>query len=137
MVLVEAMAAGIPVIALDASGTREVVVDSQNGRLLPENASSKLFAETIVDFFKNKGSVDSWRKAARGTAHEFSRETSAEKLVAVYQSLLKEKMQDDATKNAAIDPWDKLLRSLKTEWEILSRKANVILHVVQEEYLKR
>lgn len=137
MVLMEAMAAGIPVIALDASGTREVVVDNQNGRLLPENASSELFAETIIDFFKRKDNADSWRKTARDTAHEFSRETSAKKLIEVYKSLLAEKSQRESTKMDAFDPWDKLLRSLKTEWEILSEKANVIMHAVQEEYSKK
>ena len=34
MVLVEAMAAGMPVVALDAPGAREVVKDLVNGRLL-------------------------------------------------------------------------------------------------------
>jgi hypothetical protein len=35
LVLAEAMAAGAPVVALDASGVREVVVDGSNGHLLP------------------------------------------------------------------------------------------------------
>jgi glycosyltransferase involved in cell wall biosynthesis len=137
MVLVEAMAAGIPVIALDASGTREVVVDNRNGRLLPENASSELFAETIIDFFERKDNADFWRKAAGDTAHEFSRLASADKLMGVYQSVLKETSRGEFTKQDAFDPWDLLLRSLKTEWEILSEKANVIIQTVQEEYLKK
>jgi 1,2-diacylglycerol 3-alpha-glucosyltransferase len=137
MVLVEAMAAGIPVIALDASGTREVVVDNHNGRLLPENASSGLFAETIIDFFKRKDKADFWRKAAGDTAHEFSRQASVNKLMGVYQSVRKEISQGEMTKLDAFDPWDKLLRSLKVEWEILSEKANVIIQTVQEEYLKK
>ncbi len=35
LVLAEAMAAGTPVVAIDAPGVREVVVDTENGRLLP------------------------------------------------------------------------------------------------------
>ena len=36
MVLTEAMAAGVPVVAGDAPGAREVVRDGENGRLLPQ-----------------------------------------------------------------------------------------------------
>jgi 1,2-diacylglycerol 3-alpha-glucosyltransferase len=135
MVLVEAMAAGIPVIALDASGTREVVVDNYNGRLLPENTSSEVFAETIIDFFKGKYDADSWHKAAEGMAREFSRELSVEKLIRLYQSVREEKLQGASEENA-LDPWDKLLRSLKTESAIISQKANVIMQTVQEHYSK-
>lgn len=137
MVLVEAMAAGIPVIALEASGTREVVEDNQNGRLLPENTSSQLFAETIIDFFERKDVADSWRKAADDTARKFSREVSAEKLIRLYQSLQEENLQEQITEKDAFDPWDKLLTSLKTEWEIISEKAKVIIQTVQEQYPKK
>ena len=34
LAVLEAMAAGLPVVALDASGVREVVKDKKNGRLL-------------------------------------------------------------------------------------------------------
>jgi glycosyltransferase involved in cell wall biosynthesis len=134
MVLVEAMAAGIPVIALDASGTREVVEDNQNGRLLPENTSSQVFAETIIDFFERARVADSWCKAADDTARKFSRDVSAEKLIRIYQSVREEKLQEQITEKDAFDPWDKLLISLKTEWEIISEKAKVIIQTVQEQY---
>jgi 1,2-diacylglycerol 3-alpha-glucosyltransferase len=37
LVVTEAMAAGIPVVAVDAPGVREVVKDFVNGRLMPMN----------------------------------------------------------------------------------------------------
>jgi glycosyltransferase involved in cell wall biosynthesis len=37
MVLTEAMAAGVPVVALNAPGAREVVRDGVNGRLVPRS----------------------------------------------------------------------------------------------------
>src|SRR5690606_35049252 len=46
MVLVEAMAAGAPVVALDAAGAREVVADRVNGRLLAD-ADPKAFATAL------------------------------------------------------------------------------------------
>lgn len=49
MVLVEAMASGKPVIALDASGTREVVEDGLNGRLLKEDVYQDDFARAVYE----------------------------------------------------------------------------------------
>ena len=138
MVLAEAMAAGIPVIALDASGAREVVTDRKNGRLLPEDAPPSSFAESVVAFFDKQDATDEWRKAVHDTAKEFSRKTSAEKMLALYRSLREEQLRHEAMGKADVfDPWDELLRSFKTEWEILSEKANVIMHAVQERYSKK
>jgi 1,2-diacylglycerol 3-alpha-glucosyltransferase len=138
MVLAEAMAAGIPVIALDASGAREVVTDQKNGRLLPEDAPPESFADSVVDFFEDKKTADGWRQAVAETADEFSRETSAEKMSDLYRSLRLEKLFHDAmAKEEVFDPWDELLRSFRTEWEILSEKANVIMQAVQEKYSKK
>ena len=41
--LAEGMAAGVPVVSVDASGVREVVSDGYNGRLLPHDDAA-LFA---------------------------------------------------------------------------------------------
>src|SRR5690606_36914192 len=43
MVLAEAMAAGVPVVALNASGVREMVRDGSNGFLLPSSAPPAAF----------------------------------------------------------------------------------------------
>lgn len=134
MVLVEAMAAGIPVIALDAPGAREVVLDHQNGRLLPEDASIQLFADTVIDFFRSEHHANSWRKNASDTAHEFSRKVSAEKLVDVYQFLIDSKPQIIFKEDDVFEPWDKLLISLTTEWKLISEKAQVIKSVLQDQF---
>jgi 1,2-diacylglycerol 3-alpha-glucosyltransferase len=134
MVLVEAMAAGVPVIALDASGTREVLVDKKNGRLLPENASPQEFAETILEFFEKEKTADTWSEAAGNTANQFTREISVEKLILVYQSLHEAKSRSEFMEKEKFDPWDKLLRSLKTESAIISEKASAIMQTVQEQY---
>lgn len=47
IVLAEAMAAGVPVVAIDAPGVREIVSDKINGRMLI-NESVEAFAEAIA-----------------------------------------------------------------------------------------
>lgn len=133
MVLAEAMAAGVPVIALDASGVREVVRDNQNGRLLPEDADTEMFARAVTDFFKNRENSSSWQKAAQDTAQEFSREASAEKLISMYQYIMHKGTQDGSPHKDELALWDKLLMSLKTEWTLLSERAGVIKGAVQKE----
>ncbi len=132
MVLAEAMAAGVPVIALDASGVREVVRDNHNGRLLPEDATSRLFAQAVSDYIENKENAHSWKKAALSTAHDFSRDASTERLITMYRNLLRKGSQKEVADKDILDPWDKLLLSLKTEWTLLSEKAEVIMHTVQK-----
>lgn len=136
MVLTEAMAAGVPVIALDASGAREVVRDKYNGRLLDENASPEMFARAVADFFTAPEQTNAWEKAACDTAREFSRERSAQKLINTYQSVLKEQKQDKPAEENIPDGWDKLLLSLKAEWTVLSDRANAFMNAVQNKEKK-
>jgi glycosyltransferase involved in cell wall biosynthesis len=86
MVLVEVMAAGKPVIALDAFGCREVVVDGKNSRLLSENADEKEFARTVAAFFDHPEKRRRWSARVGETAADFSREVCARELAKVYRA---------------------------------------------------
>lgn len=133
MVLVEAMSASLPVIALDASGVREVVTDQKNGRLLSADASTEDFAHSILQYVKEKSTGAGWCKEAQKTAQRFSRERSAEKIMALYHSLHQEQQRKTAAHPNEIEPWDELIQSLKIEWDMLSGKANALLHSMQGE----
>jgi glycosyltransferase involved in cell wall biosynthesis len=50
MVITEAMAASVPVIAIDAPGAREVVIDNYNGRLLDKNSDYMAYADALLLF---------------------------------------------------------------------------------------
>ncbi len=91
MVLLEAMAAGKPVIALDASGVREVVHDGGNGRLLAANASTRAMAGAIEDFFKSPDRADQWGRQALATARGLSRAVCARRLEKLYRSVLRKR----------------------------------------------
>ena len=52
IVLVEAMACGLPVISTNVSGTSDVITQKRNGLIVPIN-NSKLLAENIIYFINN------------------------------------------------------------------------------------
>ena len=86
MVLVEAMAAGAPVVALDASGSRDVVVDGVNGKLVKTAPSASetpmALAAATLWALANK---DRLRSGARATANEFSQHSCANRALDVYR----------------------------------------------------
>ena len=80
MVLTEAMAAGAPVVAVEAPGVREVLKDNHNGRMLDPNASEKDFTACLDEIIHAPDILKDWRAGALQTALEFSRDNSAKLL---------------------------------------------------------
>ena len=121
MVLTEAMAAGLPVVAIDAPGVREVVKDKQNGRLLP--------TENIDEFVEALGWVASlpeaplktMKKNIQLTAESYSIQRCVTKALSIYESLLTKKPGPRDRENSM---WDKAIRMLETEWEIWVNRAH-------------
>ena len=133
MVLAEAMAASLPVVALDASGVREIVVDQRNGRLLPEDTPPQIFAEEIKVMQGNHRKLEEQSREACRTAEQFSRKKSAEKLARLYQSLLDSKSTADTERYAAFTPLEELINDMKIEWDILTEKTSALIKTVQDE----
>ncbi|HBD13276.1 MAG TPA: glycosyl transferase family 1, partial [Porticoccaceae bacterium] len=97
MVLTEAMAAGVPVVALDASGAREVVKDRENGRLLFEE-DVETFAGALRWLRGLDGSARlALKSSAQKTAELFSMTNSATRALHCYQTLLGTAHQGDET----------------------------------------
>ena len=132
MVITEAMAAGLPVVALDASGVREVVKEGQNGRLLAADASEEYFADAVLTLRKNPAKLDAMKKAAKETARKFSRGVSAKKMESVYTKLLQKgtaKMPEADTD--PFSPLDAIMRRIQVEWDLLSRKAEAAMKLLE------
>jgi glycosyltransferase involved in cell wall biosynthesis len=87
MVLVEAMAGGTPVVALDADAVRDVVKDQYNGRLLAGDASPDAFAEAIQEMLGNKSHREKCIDGARTTAAEFDMPKLTQQLLRQYRAL--------------------------------------------------
>lgn len=130
LVLAEAMAASTPVVALDASGAREVVRDRENGCLLPEQSTEQEFARALTEILSGEQSLELLRSKALETARTFSRDTCARELHKLYQDLLSTRKEQPAQDPEDILSWDILLRSLKTEWELISYKTQAVVNSV-------
>lgn len=130
MVLAEAMAAGTPVLAVDAPGAREIVRDGVNGMLLPKpHLDAFLFA--LQRFTRLSGKQnDQWRKAASLTAAEFDLDRMAERMEDVYTAALnKSDHSNHVTSGKMVHtretgPWHALQRRLQAEWKLFAAKAS-------------
>lgn len=75
IVLLEAMAAGNPVVAVEASGVRDIITDKENGCLTEEDACR--WAGKITSLLADKSFMGQMRQAARRTAENYSEEEVA------------------------------------------------------------
>nr|WP_010130774.1 glycosyltransferase [Microbulbifer agarilyticus] len=116
MVLTEAMAAGTPVVALDASGVREVVDDRFNGRLILQHCQRELLAGLQWVFDLEPSERDKLREAALETAERFSMENCARAALSHYQSLVHQHWPLDDSLYAQ---WMRLRNTIGAQWEIL------------------
>ena len=87
-VLLEASAAGVPIVATNVGGTSEIVLDGVTGRLIPPKDPVALSDATIKSL-TNKTESQHFRLAARERAiHEFSINIAAQKLSAFWNAAL-------------------------------------------------
>lgn len=89
VVTAEAMAAGLPIVAVDATGTSDVVTNGQEG-LLTENDSQAL-ARGILRVLNDEALRQRFREAAVKTAQSLDLKLQAQKLVDVYEQAIENK----------------------------------------------
>lgn len=88
LVLAEAMAAGTPVVAVDAPGVRDILCDGENGRLLPTEQQESFIA--ALDWLADLSPAKRKRlsEGALRTAGEFSMASAVARLQNLYASLV-------------------------------------------------
>ncbi len=123
LVLAEAMAAGVPVVALDAPGVREVVQDGSNGFMLhEENIQSFANALGIIRNMSLK-KREAFSEVAKQTAEMFSINISASKLLDVYEKL---EMHNIAERNKYHSTWEKSIEQIKVDWELIANFTSAV-----------
>lgn len=86
-VIMEAMAAGLPVVATDIPGTREMINDGVNGRLVPPGDSHAL-ADAINEMIETPHIRQKIANAGRVSVKQFSIEEIAKTYLKLYETLL-------------------------------------------------
>lgn len=133
MVLTEAMAAAIPVVALDASGVREVVVDYHNGRLLRENKIDSFVSALDWLASLDQKEMNKLKQEARNTANTFSIRNTADKVLLLYEKI---RMKKFVQRQEKYDLWHNTLRLIEAEWNIFHnviKATGAALHLNKEE----
>lgn len=86
MVLVEAMAAGVPAVAANAGGVGDAVRDGATGFLVPPTPAA--LADAVVHLLDNPGLRQTMATQAKEASQAFALPALTRRLVEIYQSLL-------------------------------------------------
>lgn len=101
IVILEAMAAGAPVVAVKASGVEDIVRDGENGFLVDED--SEVWAERILRLTKERRLRDQLAENAVATAEEYSEARIAEHAADFYFYAWKSHRESSAKRE--LNPW--------------------------------
>jgi len=92
LVTMEAMAAGLPVVAVDASGTRDILDDGKQGFLVPNDVDA--LAASINQLMESPAKMRRFSIKALKKAKTFDVDRLTKKLVNVYEQAIQERKDD-------------------------------------------
>jgi glycosyltransferase involved in cell wall biosynthesis len=92
LVTLEAMAAGLPVVAVDAAGTRDILEEGKQG-LLTQNDPQDL-ANGITEVIESPDLMSKFKSAALRTSRAYDNNRLARKLLKVYEQAIIDKKNE-------------------------------------------
>lgn len=113
LVLAEAMAAHVPIIALDAPGPSDCVRDGANGRLVPLGSSPADFASEVVSILADKPRLATLATHAHESSRAYARSECLRRLVSVYEQTLEQFVPSG---DEPLDRWDQVAERFDVEW---------------------
>jgi glycosyltransferase involved in cell wall biosynthesis len=84
LVILEAMASGLPVIALDGQGNRDLMKNNVNGFILPVKSSAIEFADKVEFFILNPKELERQGKLSLEFSASYDIESYAKQMIAFY-----------------------------------------------------
>jgi glycosyltransferase involved in cell wall biosynthesis len=92
LVTLEALAAGLPVIAVEASGTRDILQHDRQGFLVPDEPDA--FAGAVCQLIENEALAARFQAAALERAQAFDAKRLTKKLLDVYEQAIEDKQDN-------------------------------------------
>ena len=86
LVLLEAMAAGLPVVTLDGRGNRDLIVQGKNGYMVYEQ-DAKQFADRILEIWNDKQKYCEMSTFAQEFANQYDIKEYVDKLLTLYKTV--------------------------------------------------
>jgi glycosyltransferase involved in cell wall biosynthesis len=125
LVLAEALAAGVPLVAVDAPGAREVVEDGVNGRLLGRD-EAKPFEDALA-WVLSPGVNRRLSAEASRSARTFSTDRTQQRALTVYADLPRRR---EHSLGSGLDhgAWSTARRRIREEWAILAHRTRAATH---------
>ncbi len=129
IVLIEAMAAGVPVVALDAPGARDVIEDYHNGRLLNEMDEQSFIDALIWALYRTPEERQTIRQVSRMMVQKYPINSSAKRMLEIYEKIRSRKSVSLGKKNSSryLFFW-----RMKAEWDLYRNYIRSILTSVFE-----
>ena len=115
LVTMEAMAAGLPVVAVDATGTRDAVDNHRQG-LLTKNDPSAL-AQAIEQVLTDNGLRQQFKVAAQKKVETFDAKYQAQKLVDIYRQA---KVDKAGGQFVPVERYRPTFQFVRDQWQRLS-----------------
>lgn len=129
MVLMEAMAAGAPVIAIDAPGVRDIVRDGRNG-LLAAGGNEQSLSEAMVRFSQfSSDRRRNMRRSAQRTGARYDMGSCADALLDVYRQSLRQPRRPAHVSNSE---WNDVTDSICREWAIWANRLRSLGDAIGE-----
>ena len=89
LVIIEAMASGLPVICLDGKGNRDLMIQGKNGYIFQEE-NAEMFTDQIIDLMNDSEKYKEISLFAKEFSLQFDIKNYCEKLVEIYRSKIEE-----------------------------------------------
>ncbi len=129
LVLAEALTGGVPVIAVDGPGVRDIVVDGTNGLLLPGQDRHSFVAALTSMVELTAVQRAELIERARESAEPYALPHTADRLTELYERLVQ---QHDRTREPDDNRWKKTVRVLETQWELWASRADAAIQSISD-----
>ena len=86
LVILEAMASGLPVVSVDGFGNRELMKEGENGFMVPNNVTAEDFAKKVIYFINNPSEIERMGKFAVEFSKHYDIDHYSHRLIEIYSS---------------------------------------------------